>query len=563
MRREEKRQEKRRAPPPTCPAEAMSVGPSIHAQERPICRATGRLQVLLEVEIIVVLLDLIQQRFVELERRVLQEEVDESVLCPLASVLNRVILVLGREQQQGRIRTDLHFGDFVSRGIDLGDGDGGHTGDLLGELLVDWLQLTTVTAPWRIEFDEYVFVGVLDDPLERAAHYRCHGTQSVVVWHWLGLHEWREGACLEVKDELPQQRLSHGPAVTVLERRVVVSVSRWIESDDAHGRIHLLIGTNQLEQPLLVRLRGPRDGEQQRPPEVGGDPPDHLGHWLVLLVIAPLPQIHEYGPAVLEQPLGVVAGEGHQGGEAHRRDEDIQLVVVGEVPVVHDDLLLTHLVMGRYHEDERRVAPRQVVSRLERVGEVGVVGVQKEHVVVVAGDPSEVGLVVSRRIDEDDREVAVADQAVHLALSRYVVLLLQLTIDPVDDLVDAPPAVVLVDAAVREELESGVLVHTILLSHHEVPGAVDLDQLDGRVVHGQLLRRLVVVGEQHAGPVAPGRVKHHHHIGTLLDVLVKIRLGHLHRHRTLRLTTTHRQRGAAQQQHQEGCGKGGRKPRHS
>lgn len=124
----------------------------------------------------------------------------EGLDISVSIVWNTGLVVLG-EELEGWVSSDLDSLGLVGSGVKLGNDNVWLILEGFTKLLPDWSELLAVSAPWGIELDEHVLLGVLDDLLELLSDE--DGDWAVIaLWDWLRLERWLEGSGDDVIGEL-------------------------------------------------------------------------------------------------------------------------------------------------------------------------------------------------------------------------------------------------------------------------------------------------------------------------------------------------------------------------
>mmetsp|Transcript_17090 Transcript_17090/g.37676 ORF Transcript_17090/g.37676 Transcript_17090/m.37676 type:complete len:241 (-) Transcript_17090:560-1282(-) len=201
---------------------------------------------------------------------VLLEERHETVHGAITLVINWMLLVLRRVEHDRRKAPDVQPRDLIPRGIQLGYPHRLHVGQLAGQGLPGWLQLSTMTAPRGKEVNQHVHGALLHVALERLTNHNPRAPRELFRCRYdrLTSQVWLQRVGV-VRGDHPLNSLRCDlPCQLVLVRGIVLLVPVRVNGHHSHRRQVLLLNPEHLRKALLVVLSGTGDRHNALAPKL-------------------------------------------------------------------------------------------------------------------------------------------------------------------------------------------------------------------------------------------------------------------------------------------------------
>lgn len=262
------------------------------------------------------------------------DELHHGLERPGAVVLDHLVVALG-VQLEGWEAGDFGVLQLVSCGVHLGDYNVIVILEVFADFVVDGGELFTVSAPWGVEFDQHVLVGVQGHFVEVVGHQNLNWSLVPVLGDVLAEQVLLEFAVQEVGDEFLD---GFGAEVVALW---LVLGHVFLQFDQTCGRNFLLLHAEELEDPLVVFFARVDGDEQHLVAEWFGDGTGSFGH-LFEVVFTLVEEQEEVGlDFAAEDLLGGVVVEFDDEGQGVGLDEFLDVGFGGFA--FEGDLLLVEL----------------------------------------------------------------------------------------------------------------------------------------------------------------------------------------------------------------------------
>lgn len=415
------------------------------------------------------------------------EELDEIIESPVQVEVDDLVVLLAEVFDCGEGR-DLDALQLVGSGVHLGNDNILIVLVLLSQLVVDGGQLLAVSAPWGVELNQHALALVQGNALEVAGYQHLDGVLVPILGQLLG----KEVLLQLAVQELLKERLD-GLGGQIVRFGLVLGHVLF-QLDQTDGGHLLLVHAEELEDAGMVLLVG-RDGHEQDVVAV------LLGDLLqgidVLLDVAALPG-HEEQQMRLDratEDLGsrFVVEVNDQGQRLHL-GELLQVFLV-QLTLEHGLLVVEGLEQNH-----------SIVLSLVLGNHIGIAAHTKDERVQGVGDFGEgLGLLRFQVLEEsNDGDLVVLKELLGISDAGQILgWWAGLLGHPGNDVSGLAATAVLHWRAAAEELQSGVATDGVLLGQLTLDGGIDLGQLDGRLLLGQLLGSLGVLGSQSFAVSAP------------------------------------------------------------
>lgn len=418
------------------------------------------------------------------------QELDKVLQSPVQVVVDDLVVILA-EVLDGWEGRDLDALQLVGSGVHLGNHNVSVVLVLLGELFVDGSQLLAVTAPWSIELNQHRLALVQGNRLEVGGDEHLDGLLIPILGQLL-----RQQMLLQFAIEELLQEGFNGLGRQIIRFGLVLG-HILLQLDETNGGNFLLVHAEEFEDAGVVLLIG-RDGNKQNIFTILlGD----LLQWVnmgldVSGLLGDEEQQMRFDGATEDLGSRLMVEVNNQRQRLHLGE--FLKALLGQLTLEHGFLLIERL------EENDTVLGGFVLGN-----NIGVAAHTKDkRVQRVSGLGEDLGLLGLGILEEtDDGNLIVLQELFGLINAGQVLgWWASLLGHPGNYIGSLTSTAVLHGGAAAEELQCGVSTDLVLLGELTLNGGIDLGKLDGRLLGGQLLGSLGVLGCQSLAVSAPWSV---------------------------------------------------------